>query len=218
MREITPLSMGVAIYGLAFGVLAAQAGMSALQVGAMSSLVFAGSAQIITVERLAAGAGASIAIAAGIALNLRLLLITASIRDVFAGRPLWQRLLGAHLSTDENWAMLLADRLRHPGSGYAYLVGGGISLITTWVASTVLGVWFAHAIPAPRALGLDFAFTAAFIAIARSLWRGRPDRLPWLASFLTVAAALSLDLVDASWALIAGGLVGAASAGLRRDD
>lgn len=47
-REIIPLAAGAGIYGLAFGLLAAQA---------------------------------------GIALNLRLLLITASIRDIFTTRP-----------------------------------------------------------------------------------------------------------------------------------
>ena len=74
-REISPLAIGVVIYGLAFGLLAAQAGMSALQVGVMGTFVFGGSSQIIAVERLVAGAGATAAIVAGLALNLRLLLL-----------------------------------------------------------------------------------------------------------------------------------------------
>ena len=74
-REIVPLAIGAGIYGLAFGLLAAQANMDGLQVGVMGTVVFAGASQIVVVERMMAGAGATIALIAGIALNLRLLLL-----------------------------------------------------------------------------------------------------------------------------------------------
>lgn len=214
-RDILPLAAGVAIYGLAFGLLTAQAGMSELELGVMSSLVFAGSAQIIAVERMLAGAGALVAVTAGLALNLRLLLVTASVRDVFQGRPWWQLALGAHLTTDENWAMLLATRARGAPVGYWYLVGGGAMLLTAWLVATVTGLVFASAIPKPQALGLDFAFTAAFIAIAHSLWRGSADLLPWSVSLVVVAGSVLTGWLDPSWALIGGGLAGALTAAIR---
>jgi 4-azaleucine resistance transporter AzlC len=214
--EITPLGIGVAIYGLAFGLLAAQASLSSLQVGIMGGVVFAGGSQIVATERLVAGAGAVAALIAGIALNLRLLLVTASIRDVYAGRPLWQVLLGAHMATDENWALMLAERAKGRDVGYWYLVGGGLCLLVVWCLSTVTGVFFATSIPEPKALGMDFAFTAAFIAIVRSLWKGRQQMLPWLTSLLVVVAAVASGKIDPSWALVLGGVAGAAVAGLTR--
>jgi 4-azaleucine resistance transporter AzlC len=214
--EITPLAIGVAIYGLAFGLLAAQASLSALQVGVMGSVVFAGGSQIVATERLVAGAGAIAALVAGIALNLRLLLVTASIRDVYAGRPLWQVLLGAHMATDENWALMLAERAKGRDVGYWYLVGGGLCLLVVWCLSTVTGVFFATSIPEPKALGMDFAFTAAFIAIVRSLWKGRQQLLPWFTSAAVVVAAVVAGKVDPSWALVLGGVAGATVAGLTR--
>jgi predicted branched-subunit amino acid permease len=60
---------------------------------------------------------------------------------------------------------------------------------------------------------MDFAFTAAFIAIARSLWKGRLDLVPWLAAIVTVAASIRLAGVAPSWALILGGVAGAGMAG-----
>ena len=214
--EITPLGIGVAIYGLAFGLLAAQASLSSLQVGVMGSVVFAGGSQIVATERLVAGAGAVAALIAGIALNLRLLLVTASIRDVYAGRPLWQVLLGAHMATDENWALMLAERAKGRDVGYWYLVGGGLCLLVVWCLSTVTGVFFATSIPEPKALGMDFAFTAAFIAIVRSLWKGRQQMLPWVTSLLVVVAAVAFGKIDPSWALVLGGVAGAAVAGVWR--
>ncbi len=214
-RDVVPLSLGAGIYGLAFGLLASQALMDGLEVGIMGTVVFAGASQIVAVERMAAGAGGLVAVIAGIALNLRLLLITASIRDVYAGRPLWQIALGAHLTTDENWALLLATRAQGRKAGYAYLVGGGFNLMFVWVVATVAGAGFAGTIPEPKALGMDFAFTAAFIAIARSLWRGREDLIPWATSFTIVAVFVLPGFVDPSWALIGGGMAGATVAGLR---
>ena len=217
LRDILPLAAGVFVYGLAFGILASQATMGVAQTGAMGALVFAGAAQIVAVERLVAGAGAAAALVAGLALNLRLLLVTASIRDLFADRPMWQVLLGAHFSTDENWAMTVAAREAGRGAGYWHLVGGGAGLLAAWLSSTMAGVAFASAIPEPRALGIDFAFTAAFILIARTLWKGRRDLAPWFTSVGVVALALWSGALDPSWALVLGGAAGALVAGIAGD-
>jgi 4-azaleucine resistance transporter AzlC len=216
VRDITPFAVGVFVYGLAFGLLAAQAGFTPLQIGVMGAIVFAGSSQIVATQQWMTGEGAVAAVAAGLALNLRLLLVTASIRDVFARRSFWQTALGAHFSTDENWALMLAARANGRKVGYAYLIGGGLCLIVVWCAATVLGLVFAAAIPEPKALGMDFAFTAAFIAIARSLWTGRRDLLPWFVS-LAVVVGVKLAGAPASWTLLLGGISGAAVAGARRD-
>ena len=128
-------------------------------------------------------------------------------------RSLWQVVLGAHLTTDENWALMLSTRASGRAAGFWYLVGAGVTLISVWVVATVTGVYFAAAIPEPKALGMDFAFTAAFIAIARSLWKGRPDLIPWVTSFAVVALCLWTELLDPSWALVLGGLSGSAIAG-----
>ncbi|MGB3278963.1 MAG: AzlC family ABC transporter permease [Pseudorhodobacter sp.] len=209
LRDIMPLALGAALYGLAFGLLAAQAGMSSLQTGAMGAFVFSGSAQFIAVERLAAGAGALTALIAGVALNLRILLMTASLRDVLAGRPFWQKLLGVHMTTDESWALFHATRAKGRAASYWYLVGAGLGMWLLWLASTLAGVSFAAALPEPRALGIDFAFTAAFIAILRGLWVGKRDILPWLTAAATVAGLNLATPLEPSWALVIGGVLGA---------
>ena len=209
LRDILPLALGAALYGTAFGLLAAQAGMSNLQTGMMGAFVFSGSAQFIAVERLAAGAGAFTALIAGIALNLRMLLMTASLRDVLADSPLWQKVLGVHMTTDESWALFHAARAKGRPTSYWYLIGAGTGMWLFWLASTLAGVTFAAALPEPRALGIDFAFTAAFIAILRGMWGGPRDLLPWAVAATTVAGLHSLSPLEPSWALVVGGIAGA---------
>lgn len=217
-REIVPLAVGVAIYGAAFGLVAGQAGFDPMEVGVMGGAVFAGGSQIVAAQRLVAGAAAATAAVAGLVLNLRLRLVTASIRDVFAGRPWWQIAMGAHLATDENWALMLAQRAQGRDVGYWYLVGGGLCLLLIWCLSTVAGTTFAQSIPDPVSLGVDFAFTAAFIAIARSLWKGTVDLLPWLTAAVAVIAAVRLIGMEPSWALVLGGVTGATVASVVRRD
>ncbi|MBR9652500.1 AzlC family ABC transporter permease [Thalassovita aquimarina] len=217
LRDITPLSIGVAVYGLVFGLLAAGQGMGALSTGFMGALVFAGSAQIVAVERLAAGAGAVLAVIAGLALNLRILLMTASLRGELSGRPLWQIMLGVHLTSDENWILMHATRNKGQRAGYWYLVGGGTSLIAIWIVSTALGAAFARSLPDLAGSGMDFAFAAAFILLLTSLWKGRQSLQPWIIS-ATIAAACALLLpLDPSWGLIVGAVSGAGFAGIQHD-
>ncbi len=217
-RDVLPLAAGVAMYGLAFGLLAVQAGLTPPDVSIMGITVFGGASQIIAVERLGANAGAGAAIAAGLALNLRLVLVTASIREIYADRPFWQVAWGAHMATDENWALLLARRARGLEAGYGYLVASGLVLMATWLVSTVAGAVLAGGIPDPETFGADFAFTAAFIAIAFSLYRGRTDIAPWAVA-AAVAGTTSLSgVVDPSWAIVAGGLAGAVCAAFTTRD
>ena len=189
-REIAPLAFGVAIYGLAYGLLANQAGFSPLDVAGMGILVLAGGSQIVATQQWLAGAGAFAALVAGLAVNLRLMLITASIRDVYADRPFWQVALAAHFATDENWALLISRRAAGRRAGFRYLVGAGAVLMTVWVVATTAGALASQAIPDAKGLGMDFAFTAAFIAIALSLFRGRADLAPWAVSLAVVVLSV----------------------------
>ena len=65
-RDIVPLAFGVAVYGLAFGLLAAQAGFTPLQIAVMGAVVYAGSSQIIATQQWLAGAGVAPAVLAGL--------------------------------------------------------------------------------------------------------------------------------------------------------
>ncbi|KAF0674904.1 AzlC family ABC transporter permease [Profundibacterium mesophilum] len=213
LLDIVPLSLGVAVYGLAFGLLAAGEGMGAWSTGLMGALVFAGSAQIVALERLSTDSGPLLAVVAGLALNLRILLMTASLRNDLDGRPAWQIVLGVHLTSDENWVLMHATRNSGTPAGYWYLVGGGTSLITVWVVATAIGAGFAQALPELGDSGLDFAFAAAFILLLTSLWRGPQSLSPWIVS-VAIAGAFALLLpFDPSWGLLAGAIAGAGFAG-----
>ena len=181
--SILPLAAGAAVYGFAFGLLAAQVGFPWWGVGLMSSLVHAGSSQIVAVEQFTGNSGVIGAALAGAALNLRYIGIVASLTDILNGLPLRMKLLVIHITGDENWALTMAERAKNPKIGAQFLIGSGIVMITTWTISTTFGATVGSTLPNLGQFGLGFAFTAAFIAMARGLWRGQSSLMPWALSF-----------------------------------
>lgn len=203
-----PLAAAVAVYGAVFGVLARGAGMGWGELAAMDALVFAGAAQFVAVGLWSSGPVPVVAIAlATVAVNLRYLLITASLRDVLGGR--WSlRLLGAHLVTDENWALTMA--LEPAQRRAAFLLAAGAVIYLAWNAGGLAGYALGHGLPDPKRIGLDFAFTAAFLALALGMWRGgRSDAGPWAVA--AVAACLAAHALPANWHVIAGSAAGVAA-------
>ena len=204
--QVLPLAFGAAVYGFAFGVLAAGAGFDPPAVLAMALLVFAGSSQIVAVATFATDASLAAAALAGLLLNLRYLAICATLPPLLAGESRAARLLGVHLAADENWALTMAQPPSRRTGGF--LIGAGLALILAWSGSSTLGSWVGASVGDLERYGLGFAFTAAFIALARGLWRGRSTLLPWLVAGI-VSVALVRSGASAPVATLVGAVAGA---------
>ena len=206
-----PLAISAITYGGVLGVLSAQKGVSWAEMSAMNVLMFAGSAQFVMVDMWQDPVSvAAIGIAVFI-INLRYLLIGASLQPVFAGHPLWQKAAFMHLVADENWAVTIAEH-RKNGTDPLFLFGGGLLLIVAWSFGTLSGNLLGSFISQPEKYALDFAFTAVFAALTLSLWRGRGDIFPWLiAALLAVACE---KIMPGKWYIVLGGIGGALASGL----
>jgi predicted branched-subunit amino acid permease len=81
-----------------------------------------------------------------------------------------------------------------------------------WLATTMIGHSLGSAIDDPTRYGLDFAFTATFLALLLGMWKGRGDLVPWIVAAL--AAIISARLVPGSWYILVGGVVGSLAGAL----
>ncbi len=212
MRLFLPVAVSIAAYGVVWGVLAGQAGLSALEVALMSGLIYAGSSQFVALDLWVPNAPpvGTVIIAAGI-INLRIMLMTATLRPLFADEPRWRAVLTMFLVSDEQWAMTMAEMNKGRGS-VAFLVGIGILAWIFWVGSTLIGRLLGAVIADPSTYGLDFAFTAVFLALLFSMWRGRGDLLPWIVGALL--AILTARYLPGQWYVIVGGLGGSLAGAL----
>ena len=212
---ILPLAAGAAVYGFAFGLLAAQTGFAWWGVGIMSAAVHAGSSQIVAVEQFANSAAILGAALAGAALNLRYIGIVASLSGMLSGLSWRMKLLAIHITGDENWALTMSERAKSPDIGASFLIGSGLVMISVWTASTTEGAIVGAILPDLEKFGLGFAFTAAFIAMARGLWRGRQNAAPWVIAF-GVTVAVTLLGAPKAYGIVAGALCGLIVSSIQR--
>ncbi len=205
-----PLAVSAVTYGGVLGVLSAQKGVTWAEMSAMNVLMFAGSAQFVMVDMWQEPLSVLAVAMAVFIVNLRYLLIGASLQPVFAGHSLWRKALFMHLVADENWAVTITEH-RKNGTDPYFLFGGGLLLLCAWSCGTLGGNLLGSFISQPEKYALDFAFVAVFAALSLSLWRGRGDALPWAGAI--VLALVSEKFLPGKWYIVIGGVGGALVAG-----
>jgi 4-azaleucine resistance transporter AzlC len=202
------------VVGTTFGVVARQAGLTPLEIAGMSLLIFAGASQFAMVQLATVGAPAPVVIATVLFLNLRHLLMAASLRGNFARVSPGRRLAAAFFLTDESFAMA-TGYFRRGGTALAYYVTFAVTLFVLWNAATLAGVALGNAIGEPRRLGVDFAITATFLGIVVLGIRRLTDAIVALAA-AAGAGALALAGASTIAVIVAGALAPILAVVLRR--
>jgi 4-azaleucine resistance transporter AzlC len=182
-----PILLGVAPFGLLFGALAMDAGLGMTAAQAMSSILFAGSAQLIAVKMIGTGLPVLAIILVVFVVNLRHALYSASIAPHVRHLSSPWKFLLAYLLTDEAYAVTIthyqhADDLSRK---HWYFLGAGLTLWTAWQVSTAIGIFIGARIPPGWPLG--FVLPLTFIALVVPALK---DRAGVLASFVAALAGL----------------------------
>lgn len=185
VRAVLPLAVAVFGFGISYGVLALASGMGSVAPVVMSMTTFAGSAQFAAASVLGTGGSAATAILAAVLLNARYAPIGVTVAPWLTG-GVWSRLLHAHLTVDESWAVAAEG---HGRWNPRVLVAAGAGIWVAWVCGTVIGVAFGDVIGDPNRLGLDAAFPALFLALLAPQVR---ERVPREAAALGAAIGLVL--------------------------
>ena len=185
VRAELPIVVGVIPFGVIYGVLAVGAGIPPVVAIAMSSVVFAGSAQFIGAELIGLATPAVALWLTTFIVNIRHLLYSASLAPYaqHLSRP-WRWLL-AYLLTDEAYVVTVLHYEETEPNGYRHYfwLGSGLTLWGNWQLWTIVGVVFGTQIPA--SWSLDFTLALTFIGMVVPLLRNRP----------MLAAALSAGAV-----------------------
>ncbi|KPN32215.1 azaleucine resistance protein AzlC [Halolamina pelagica] len=204
-RRCLPVAAGVGAYGLVFGVVARQSGLSVAEAALMSATVFAGAAQLIAVELWADPIPVAAVLTTTVVVNARYVLMGAALRPWFARLRPSHSYGSVFFLIDETWAVTMGELSEGRGQG-AFLVGSGVAVWLFWVAATVAGASVGAAVGEPSRYGLDFVLPAIFIAIAVGLWEGKSTLLPWVVAF--AVAIVAAGALPGRWYILAGGVAG----------
>jgi len=209
-----PIVLGYVPIGLAFGVLAAGAGLTLGAVLGISVIVFAGSSQFMAVAMLSGGAGLVPITVAAFFINLRHFLMSAALAPHLRRFGPARLMPLAHELTDESFAIHSTGFAAGMDPPYRELVALNATAQITWVASTALGCLAGNLIPEPAALGLDFALPAMFIGLlAGRLTGGRQTMVAVVAGIGAVAGALVLP---GNWNVVLAAIAAATVGMVRR--
>ncbi|MCR4407149.1 MAG: AzlC family ABC transporter permease [Anaerolineae bacterium] len=198
-----PLIPGVVVFGLLYGVMARQVGLSPWETWAMSLVVHAGSAQF-TALGMWASAGTGAIVLTTLAINLRHLLMGASVAPHLLGLPQrWRPLLALWMS-DESYAVSITAYRQGIGSA-AYFLGANVGIYLAWPASGLVGALLGTVLPDPARYGLDLVFPLAFLGLLMAFIEDRKT-----AAVAVVAGLLAIvgsRILSGQWHVLVAGLL-----------
>lgn len=206
-----PLAFGCVPFGIAYGIVAIQAGFTIAETMLMSLVVFAGASQFMAVVMVGAGAGLPLVVASTLLVNLRHLMMGLSLSPYLTEcSPWWQR-LAAFVMTDESYVVSVthyreqAEIQERAQGNPRFLLGAGGAIYVFWAASSLVGAFAGHSIDDPLRWGLDFAMPATFLTMLLPQIVSR--RLAAVVIVSAVVSTATYVLVEGKWYIIAGVLV-----------
>ncbi len=200
LQAAWPICLGYLPIGLAFGVLAEKAGLRTLEIGLMSLLVFAGSAQFIAVSMLSSGAAVMSIVITTFLVNLRHILMSSSLAVYFQGANPWFLTLYSYGVTDESFAVNLA-RFREGRWQHTQALVVNHVTNAAWILASILGGYGGQFIP-EGAFGIDYALVAMFLCLLVFQLRGRIYAVTAVAAGI-LATLLSLIIKGNAYVIVA---------------
>ncbi|HWJ88312.1 MAG TPA: AzlC family ABC transporter permease [Pelagibacterium sp.] len=210
------ITLGYFPVGVAFGIAAERAGLSALEAGFLSAVIYAGASQFLVLALLGTGAPLLVTALSIMATNLRHVLYGPAIlekaRDRAASRHAWG--WAGWLSDGAFGATIVAlDKSREHFSE-RFMFGIGLGPYVSWVLGTLAGAVFGGAVSGYPALdaALGFLMPALFLAMLLALLSRRTLGVVIITALVTAPLIL---LVSPTVGIV-GGMVAGALSGLIR--
>lgn len=200
IRDTLPIVIGVIPFGITCGLMGRTVNMTGSETFLMSALVFAGASQFVGMSMLGSAViDGGLIVLTTLLINLRHLLMGASLAPYLVKMPIWKQALLAFGIVDESYA-LTVSKIDHSGYSSSYQLAVSITLYLTWLAATLAGIFLGSYIQDPLKWGLDFAMPATFLAL---LMPRLKDRVGQLVAMTSGAAAVIAALyLPGKWHII----------------
>ena len=199
VRAGLPIMLGYVPIGIAYAVMARQAGLSVGQTCLMSLTVYAGASQMMAAGMLAEHGGFLAIVLATFVLNLRHIIMSTCVMHRMEPASLPLRLLAAFGVTDESFALFTT------GSGKSrsvfFFLGIHAAIYLSWNLGTLLGALAMDLLPPILTASLGVSLYAMFISILMPDLPGN-GKLALLVLLTALCNTLLCRVMAASWALI----------------
>lgn len=164
-RRMLPIVSGVIPFGAVMGAATSTAGLSLTKSVLMNLFVFAGAAQLASLELMTKNATILVVVVTGLIINLRFLLYSAALSPIVQNEKPWTRLLGAYFLTDQSYAVMSAheSHFRNSHEAVQFYFGSCTCMALAWHLSVLAGFLFGNF--APTDWALEFGVPLSFIVL-----------------------------------------------------
>ncbi|MDF1609552.1 AzlC family ABC transporter permease [Hoeflea sp. YIM 152468] len=177
VRASLPIVAASAPFGLLFGALAVDHGLTVGEAVLMSALVFAGASQMVGLELFSAHVAPWIIVLSVFAVNFRHVLYSAALGRRLVLMSGWQKAIAFFFMTDPQYAAAEARADSKTPVTLNWYMGMGLPIYSFWVLEGWIGALFGRLITDPAALGIDFLLPIYFMGLVLG-FRERPNWLP----------------------------------------
>ncbi len=206
VRAGIPVIVAVAPFGLLFGALAVDNGLSVVEAMLMSALVYGGASQMVGIELFGQKVAPWLIVLSIFAVNFRHVLYSAAFGRQIRDWPFAEKALAFFFLTDPQFAE--AERRLENGKrlSFAWYLGIAVPWWLFWVAESGIGAYFGGLIADGHALGIDFLLPIYFLGLVMG-FRKRPLWLPIVVAS-AIASIVAYRIVGSPWHVSIGALAG----------
>ena len=164
VTDVSPLMIPVVPFGIIFGVLAIDLGLSPIATIGMSIIMFAGASQIVFLQLFSAGASSLVILSSVGAVNARHLLYGAVLSEHMSDIKMIWKIIFSYFLVDQAFAVT-NPYLKKSTDKYKvfHSFGAGATCWVIWRITTIIGISLGSIIP--DKLGLSFAVPLTFLAL-----------------------------------------------------
>lgn len=162
---LVPIISGIIPFGAVMGSAFSEANLSFFQAMFMNTAVYAGAAQLASVDLMKMNAAVLVVVATGLIINMRFLLYSVAMSPFLKGASPLIKFLCAFTLTDQSYAAMSANQEKFESNTEAthFYLGTATCMVLTWHASVIAGFIFGNF--APASLSLDYAIPLSFVAL-----------------------------------------------------
>jgi predicted branched-subunit amino acid permease len=211
-RRSIPVTLSAMPFGLLFGALAVDNGLTVTQAMLMSATVYAGASQMVGIELFGQHAAPWLIAFSIFVVNLRHLLYSATTGRQMANFSGLQKAVAFFFLIDPQFAETEREVDAKGGFSFSWYMGLGIGFFVPWQIETGVGALFGKFLPDARTYGIDFLLTVYFLGLVLS-FRRRPFWLP-VVLVSAVASVVAYKTVGSPWHVSLGALAGVAFAAM----
>ena len=164
VADVSPLMIPVVPFGIIFGVLAIDLGLTPITTMAMSIIIFGGASQIIFLQLFSGGASSLVILSSVGAVNSRHLLYGAVLSEHMSDFKITWKIIISYFLVDQAFAVTNSYLKKSNNKDKAFhSFGAGATCWVVWQITTIMGIFLGSIIP--EKLGLSFAIPLTFIAL-----------------------------------------------------